>query len=121
MNEILNKLHEAAASPRAQMDGYLAQGKKIVLCAPVYTSYDRESGALGGETQVTTGVSDGTNVEITGGLSQGDTVYYRYAEAGDSANMFGGGIMPGGLAGENEGFNRGSRGGAEGGMPGGQP
>lgn len=87
----------------------------------VYTSYDRESGALGGETQVTTGVSDGTNVEITGGLSQGDTVYYRYAEAGDSANMFGGGIMPGGLARENEGFNRGSWGGAEGGMPGGRP
>ncbi len=87
----------------------------------VYTSYDRESGALGGETQVTTGVSDGTNVEITGGLSQGDTVYYRYAEAGDSSNMFGGGMMPGGPMGENEGFNRGSRGGAEGGMPGGQP
>ena len=62
----------------------------------VYTSYDRESGALGGETEVTTGVSDGTNVEITGGLSQGDTVYYRYAEAGDSANMFGSGMMPGG-------------------------
>ena len=37
MNDILNKLHEAAASPRAQMDGYLAQGRKIVLCAPVYT------------------------------------------------------------------------------------
>ena len=35
MNDILNKLHEAAASPRAQMDGYLAQDKKIVLCAPV--------------------------------------------------------------------------------------
>lgn len=62
----------------------------------VYTSYDRESGALGGETEVTTGVSDGTNVEIAGGLSQGDTVYYRYAEAGDSANMFGSGMMPGG-------------------------
>ena len=87
----------------------------------VYTSYDRESGALGGETEITTGVSDGTNVEITGGLSQGDTVYYRYAEAGDSANVFGGGIMPGGLVGENEGFNRGSWGGAEGGMPGGRP
>ena len=40
MNDILNKLHEAAASPRAQMDGYLAQGKKIVLCAPVYTPAD---------------------------------------------------------------------------------
>ena len=25
MNDILNKLHEVAASPRAQMDGYLAQ------------------------------------------------------------------------------------------------
>ena len=37
MNDILNKLHEVAASPRAQMDGYLAQGRKIVLCAPVYT------------------------------------------------------------------------------------
>ena len=37
MNDILNKLHEIAASPRAQMDGYLAQGRKIVLCAPVYT------------------------------------------------------------------------------------
>ena len=37
MNDILNKLHEVAASPRAQMDGYLSQGKKIVLCAPVYT------------------------------------------------------------------------------------
>ena len=37
MNEILKKMHEVAASPRAQMDKYLAEGKKIVLCAPVYT------------------------------------------------------------------------------------
>ena len=37
MNDILNKLHEAAASPKAQMKHYLSQGKKIVLCAPVYT------------------------------------------------------------------------------------
>lgn len=37
MNDILNRLHEAAASPRKQMDGYLAQGKKVVLCGPVYT------------------------------------------------------------------------------------
>lgn len=87
----------------------------------VYTAYDQESGALSGETQVTTGVSDGTNVEITGGLSQGDTVYYRYAEAGDSSVLFSGGIMPGSPMGEREGFDRGGRGNAEGGMPGGQP
>ncbi|MGM9594400.1 MAG: HlyD family efflux transporter periplasmic adaptor subunit [Candidatus Onthomonas sp.] len=87
----------------------------------VYTSYDQESGSLGGETQVTTGVSDGTNVEITGGLSQGDTVYYRYAEAGDSFSLFGGGMMPSTPMGEHEGYDRGNRGGAEGGMPAGQP
>ena len=37
VNELFAKLHEVAANPRAQMDRYLAQGKKIVLCAPVYT------------------------------------------------------------------------------------
>ena len=36
-NELFAKLHEAAANPKAQMDKYLAQGRKIVLCAPVYT------------------------------------------------------------------------------------
>ena len=37
VNELLGKLHEIATSPRAQMDKYLAEGKKVVLCAPVYT------------------------------------------------------------------------------------
>ena len=37
-NELFAKLHEAAANPQAQMDKYLAQGKKIVLCAPVRIS-----------------------------------------------------------------------------------
>ena len=36
-NELFAKLHEVAVNPKAQMDKYLAQGKKIVLCAPVYT------------------------------------------------------------------------------------
>lgn len=35
--ELFAKLHDVAADPRAQMDRYLAEGKKIVLCAPVYT------------------------------------------------------------------------------------
>lgn len=41
----------------------------------VYTTND--NGTLGGKTTVTTGLSDDTNVEITDGLSEGDTVYYK--------------------------------------------
>ena len=36
-NELFAKLHDVAVNPKAQMDKYLAAGKKIVLCAPVYT------------------------------------------------------------------------------------
>ena len=41
----------------------------------VYTTND--NGTLGGKTTVTTGLSDDTTVEITDGLSEGDTVYYK--------------------------------------------
>ena len=41
----------------------------------VYTGVDEE-GNLIGDTEVTTGVSDGTLVEIVDGLSEGDVVYY---------------------------------------------
>ena len=37
MNDILNRFHEIAVSPKAQMERYLADGKKVVLCGPVYT------------------------------------------------------------------------------------
>ena len=37
VQDTLKKFHEAAASPRAQMEKYMAEGKKIVLTAPVYT------------------------------------------------------------------------------------
>ena len=37
MQEIFATFHEVATSPRAQMDKYLAQGKKIILTGPVYT------------------------------------------------------------------------------------
>ncbi len=42
----------------------------------VYTKKD-EDGNLSGETEIQTGLSDGDNVEITEGLSQGDIVYYQ--------------------------------------------
>lgn len=37
MEELLNRFHEAAANPKAQLDRYLAEGKKVIACAPVYT------------------------------------------------------------------------------------
>lgn len=43
----------------------------------VYTAYDESTGELSGEKEVSTGVSNGTSVEITEGLSEGDTVYYQ--------------------------------------------
>lgn len=87
----------------------------------VYTTYDQETGTLGGETEVTTGISDGTNVQITQGLDEGDTVYYRYAEAvdtgGDTPSLEMGDMGMAGMGREN--FSGGAPGG-RGEMPGGQ-
>ncbi|MBR2738622.1 MAG: HlyD family efflux transporter periplasmic adaptor subunit [Lachnospiraceae bacterium] len=52
----------------------------------VYTAVD-EDGNLTGETEITTGVSDGTLVEIVDGLEEGDTVYY-YRIGGDEYDDF---------------------------------
>ena len=37
VNELLNKFHEIATSPKKQLDSFLAEGKKVVACVPVYT------------------------------------------------------------------------------------
>ena len=37
LKELLNSLHEVAAAPDKQFKKYLAEGKKVVLVAPVYT------------------------------------------------------------------------------------
>lgn len=37
IKELLNRFHEAASDPAGQKEKYLAEGKKVVLCAPVYT------------------------------------------------------------------------------------
>jgi multidrug efflux pump subunit AcrA (membrane-fusion protein) len=49
----------------------------------VYTALD-EQGVLGGETQIETGLSDGTNVEVTSGLEEGAVVYYRQQSSTDT-------------------------------------
>ena len=44
----------------------------------VYTALDNKTGKPMGEAQVETGISDGENVEILSGLSEGQTVFYEY-------------------------------------------
>lgn len=91
----------------------------------VYTKQDDE-GNLSGETQVQTGLSDGEQVEITEGLSEGDTVYYLRSQSdessADDAMQDGvmGGNMQGGFGGRGSGSagERGSQGGPQGGPQG---
>ena len=45
----------------------------------VYTTYDPATGTLGGETAVIPGLTGGGLVEITEGLTEGQTVYYQEA------------------------------------------
>lgn len=54
----------------------------------VYTSYDEETQEYGGRVDVTIGLSNDDYVEITSGLSEGDTVYYT--EKKSIFDMFGG-------------------------------
>lgn len=85
------------------MNALQEKGNKVF----VYTSQDEE-GTLSGETEIETGLSDGTNVEVVSGLSEGDTVYYnRTGSSSSSTEMEGfmggmqGGEMPsGGFGGE---------------------
>ena len=44
----------------------------------VYTSYDESKEQFGSPVNVTTGLSDGTNVEILSGIRSGDDVWYAY-------------------------------------------
>jgi multidrug efflux pump subunit AcrA (membrane-fusion protein) len=61
----------------------------------VYTAVD-DSGLPTGEKKIETGLSDGTNVEVTSGVLEGDTVYYTVTVSTDTQDgmmMFGGSGM----------------------------
>ena len=60
----------------------------------VYTGKTDE-GQLTDEIQIQTGLSDGTNVEVTEGLSEGDTVYYTVINSQNGTDSMGGFGMPG--------------------------
>ena len=101
--------------------------RKTSTTAYVYTAYDAETDTLGGMTEVTLGLTNGTYTEIVSGLKEGDTVYYTpkeqtftfggmtFTTTGDFSGM---GDM-GGM--DDRGSRGGNGGGAPDGMPGGAP
>ena len=71
--------------------------KQTSSTAYVYTTYDEETNTLGGMTEVETGISNSSYVEIKSGLSEGDTVYYKETDTTKNNSGFpGGGDFPGG-------------------------
>ena len=79
----------------------------------VYTGYDEEQKRYTGRTDVTIGMQNDDDVEITSGLNEGDTVYYTEADSGGFGDFM---VMPGGMSG---GMSGGMPGGMSGGMSGG--
>lgn len=71
----------------------------------VYTASD-DKGNLSGKTEVTTGISDGSNIQVVDGLKEGDTVYYTRSVNSDSESNknFKGGMPGGDLPDEKLGF-----------------
>lgn len=79
----------------------------------VYTGYDEAQKRYTGRTEVTIGMQNDDDVEITSGLKEGDTVYYTEADSGGFGDFM---VMPGGMSG---GMPSGNMGGGNGG--GGRP
>lgn len=85
----------------------------------VYTAYDEETQQYGGMVEVTTGMRNDDFVEITSGLSEGDTVYYTESQDGMFGFFGGGGGTPFDQGGGSGGpMEQGGNGGGQ--MPGGQ-
>ena len=82
----------------------------------VYTGYDEAQKRYTGRTEVTIGMQNDDDVEITSGLKEGDTVYYTEADSGGFGDFM---VMPGGMSGGmSGGMNGGNMGG---GRPSGGP
>lgn len=91
--------------------------KQTSSTAYVYTSYDEESGTLGGMKEVEIGISNSSYVEITSGLAEGDVVYYQEKKTSSSSGF----SFPGGSSDDSSGFPGGGMFPGGGGFPGGNP
>ena len=102
-DKMLSGMSASAAIRIESVDGALLVPTDALVttsaAAYVYTTYDEAAGELGGMTEVTTGLSNGTYTVVTSGLSEGDTVWYDSAASDSSAGSGGmamGGNMPSG-------------------------
>lgn len=84
----------------------------------VYTGYDEAQKRYTGRTEVTIGMQNDDDVEITSGLKEGDTVYYTEADSGGFGDFM---VMPGGMSGGMSGGNMGGGNGGGGRPSGGGP
>ena len=96
--------------------GALNRGDTVLITAgspSAVNALDQEAPEGYVYVEVETGVSDGSYIEVTSGLQEGDTVaYIRVSSSGDSGMMMGG--MPGGMPGSgmpSGGMPSGGRGG----------
>ena len=62
--------------PTVPAEAIVFEGGKSWL----YTAYDEKTDTLSGLTEIQTGISDGTLVELLSGLEEQTTFYYRYAD-----------------------------------------
>lgn len=62
--------------PTVPAEAIVFEGGKSWL----YTAYDEKTDTLSGLTEIQTGISDGSLVELHSGLEEGTTFYYRYAD-----------------------------------------
>ena len=60
----------------------------------IYTGFDENARELINPVIVTTGISDGTNVQILSGLENGDSFYYAYYDTLELSTEVEGGMMP---------------------------
>lgn len=84
-NKMLPGMNATAYIPLSETEGLLlipaAALQEEGSYVYVYTGYDEDKGELINPVAVTTGLSDGENVAILSGLSEGDICYYLYADA----------------------------------------
>lgn len=67
---------QSQSLPTVPAEAIVFEGGKSWL----YTAYDEKTDTLSGLTEIQTGVSDGSLVELRSGLEENTTFYYRYAD-----------------------------------------
>lgn len=111
---VLDKTEDMLSGMNASIEIIIEQAEDVLVVplaavtdegekSYVYTGYDESKEELTGKVEVTLGRSDGRNVEIQSGLSEGDSIYYQVMGSEESSKNEGdrmkGTGMPDGMEG----------------------